>query len=111
MALGLTEEHLELAAAIPGWAQRHSPAAGGRPAAAGGPVSEGDWRAVVGGSRAALVTGGVRPDQGEVWAAIDAASLQITRLVSLDLTRPVARIRASGVALPADRLLAGLDRG
>jgi alkylation response protein AidB-like acyl-CoA dehydrogenase len=82
----------------------------GRPGADGGLVIEGESAPVLGGSMADLVIAGVRTDRGEVWAAIDAASLQITRLDSLDLTRPVARIRAAGVAVPADRLLAGLDR-
>src|SRR5712691_3210722 len=66
---------------------------------------------VLGASLADLVIAGVQTDRGEVWAAIDAASLEITRLDSLDLTRPVALIRADGIALPADRLLTGLDRG
>ena len=35
MALGLTEEHLELAAAVRGWAQRNCPAEGSGPAADG----------------------------------------------------------------------------
>ena len=38
MALGLTEEHLELAAAVRGWAQRNCPAEAIR-AAADGPDS------------------------------------------------------------------------
>src|SRR6266581_3439668 len=175
MALGLTEEHLDLAAAIRGWAQRNCPPEVMR-AAANGPdsgseryleslrpglaeqgvlglhlpeehrgqgyglpelavaleelgrallpgaylptvfasaalVTEGEAAPVLGASLADLVIAGVQTDRGEVWAAIDAASLQITRLDSLDLTRPVALIRADGIALPADRLLTGLDRG
>ncbi len=47
---------------------------------------------------------------GEMWAAVDAGALEITPLDSLDLTRPVARVRAAGVSVPADRLLSGLDR-
>src|SRR6266700_2697230 len=76
-----------------------------------GLVSEGEAAPVLGASLADLVIAGVQTDRGEVWAAIDAASLEITRLDSLDLTRPVALIRADGIALPADRLLTGLDRG
>ncbi len=66
---------------------------------------------VLGASLADLVIAGVHTEHGEIWAAIDGASLQITRLDSLDLTRPVARIRADGVMLPADRLLTGVGRG
>jgi alkylation response protein AidB-like acyl-CoA dehydrogenase len=76
----------------------------------GGLIIEGESAPVLGASLADLVIAPVQTDQGEAWAAIDAASLEITRLDSLDLTRPVARIRAHGIALPADRRLAGLDR-
>ena len=83
----------------------------GRAGPDGGLVIEGEAAPVLGASLADLVIAGVQTDRGEVWAAIDAASLEITRLDSLDLTRPVALIRADGIALPADRLLTGLDRG
>ncbi len=82
----------------------------GRAGADGGLVIDGESAPVLGASLADLVIAGVQTDRGEVWAAMDAADLEITRLDSLDLTRPVARIRAAGLALPADRLLTGLDR-
>ena len=52
----------------------------------------------------------VQTEGGEVWAAMDASSLEVTALESLDLTRPVARVRADRTVVPADRLLTGLDR-
>ena len=52
----------------------------------------------------------VQTGGGEVWAAVDAGALDVTALSSLDLTRPVARVQASGLAVPPDRILAGLTR-
>src|ERR1022692_3151379 len=83
----------------------------GRTGLDGGLIINGGSAPVLGASLADLVIAGVQTEHGEIWAAIDAAGLEITRLDSLDLTRPVARIRAAGLALSADRLLAGLDRG
>ena len=48
--------------------------------------------------------------EDELWAVIDAADLTITGLDSLDQTRPLATVRASGVRVPAGRILAGLTR-
>jgi alkylation response protein AidB-like acyl-CoA dehydrogenase len=83
----------------------------GRAGPDGGLVIDGESAPVLGASLADLVVAGVQTEHGEIWAAIDAAGLEITRLDSLDLTRPAARIRAAGLTLPADRLLTGLDRG
>jgi 3-oxochol-4-en-24-oyl-CoA dehydrogenase len=79
-------------------------------AAAGGLVVEGGCGPVLGAGLADLVILPVQTDHGEVWAAIDAANLDITALESLDLTRPVARVRADQAVVPAERLLTGLDR-
>src|SRR5258708_17480065 len=78
--------------------------------AAGGLVVEGESSPVLGASLADVVILPVATEGGEVWAALDASSLSITALDSLDLTRPVARVRADPVVVPADRLLTGLDR-
>ena len=83
----------------------------GRAGPDGGLIVDGESGPVLGASLADLVVAGMQTEKGEVWAVIDAASLQIARLDSLDRTRPVARIHATGVTVPADRLLAGLDRG
>jgi alkylation response protein AidB-like acyl-CoA dehydrogenase len=78
--------------------------------AAGGLVIEGESGPVLGASMADLVILPVQTDGGEAWAAIDAGRLEITALESLDLTRPVAQVRAERTVVPADRLLTGLDR-
>jgi alkylation response protein AidB-like acyl-CoA dehydrogenase len=77
----------------------------------GGLIIDGSAAPVLGAGLADLVIAGVQTEHGEIWAVIDTASLEITGLDSLDLTRPVARIRADGLTLSADRLLTGLDRG
>jgi 3-oxochol-4-en-24-oyl-CoA dehydrogenase len=76
----------------------------------GGLALEGESGPVLGGSAADLVVLPVQTEDGEVWAAIDAGALDIAALESLDLTRPVARVRAERAVVPADRLLTGLDR-
>ena len=73
-------------------------------------VIDGESGPVLGGSLADLVILPVQTDTEEVWAAIDATSLDVSALESLDLTRPVARVRAGRAAVPADRLLTGLNR-
>ena len=86
-------------------------AAGARPGTAdGGLVIEGESGPLLGASLADLIIVPVQTEDGEVWAAIDASSFEITALDSLDLTRPVARVRADRVTVPADRVLTGLDR-
>src|SRR5215831_5898317 len=47
----------------------------------------------------------------EPWVAVDAADLEITPLDSMDVTRPVARVSASGLAVPSGRVLSGLPPG
>jgi 3-oxochol-4-en-24-oyl-CoA dehydrogenase len=78
--------------------------------AEGGLVVEGESSPVLGAWMADLVVLPVQTDTGEVWAAIDATSLDITAVESLDLTRPVAQVRAERAVVPASRLLTGLDR-
>jgi alkylation response protein AidB-like acyl-CoA dehydrogenase len=53
---------------------------------------------------------GAAAQQEEIWIAADAAGLAIAPLDSLDLTRPAARVTAAGTAVPAGRVLSGLDR-
>jgi 3-oxochol-4-en-24-oyl-CoA dehydrogenase len=86
-----------------------TPAAGASPAD-GGLIVEGESGPVLGASMADVVIVPVQTEGGEVWAALDASSLEITALDSLDLTRPVTRVRADRAVVPADRLLTGLDR-
>jgi 3-oxochol-4-en-24-oyl-CoA dehydrogenase len=91
-----------------------SPAGGSGPRAgtegSGGLVVTGECGPVVGATLADLIVLPVQTDGGEVWAALDAAGLEITPLDSLDLTRPVATVRASNTVVPADRVFTGLTR-
>src|SRR6266496_4338757 len=66
-----------LAAAAPGVTGRAGPD--------GSLIIDGEAGPVLGGSLADVVIAGVQTDQGEVWEAIDAASLDISGLDSLDL--------------------------
>jgi 3-oxochol-4-en-24-oyl-CoA dehydrogenase len=79
-------------------------------AAGGGLLLTGSWSPVLGGSLADLAVLPAAGPGGETWVVVDAAELTVTPLDSLDLTRPVARLEADGVAVPAERVLAGLDR-
>jgi len=47
---------------------------------------------------------------GTVWVAVDASSLDITGVDSLDLTRRLGRVTATDVAVPAERQLARLPQ-
>jgi len=76
----------------------------------GGLVVDGDAGPVLGAGLADLLVLPVDTDDGETWIAADAASLEISDLQGLDLTRPMARVRADHVTVPAGRLLPGLSR-
>jgi len=82
----------------------------GRADGRGGLIIDGSCWPVLGGSTADLLIAPVRTDEGEVWVAADTTAFDITELDSLDLTRPVARVAAWGVSLPADRILGDTDR-
>src|SRR5215469_2967583 len=73
-------------------------------------VVEGESGPVLGAWMADVIILPVQTEAGEVWAALDASRLEITVLDSLDLTRPVARVRADRAVVPSGRLLTGLDR-
>jgi 3-oxochol-4-en-24-oyl-CoA dehydrogenase len=76
----------------------------------GGLVLTGSSAPVLCGSLADVVVLPVTAEGGEIWVVVDAADLSVTALDSLDLTRPVARLDADGVAVTGDRVLTGLDR-
>ena len=80
------------------------------PASDGGVVLRGSCAPVLGGSLADLIVMPVGLAGNESWVAVDAADLEITPLDSLDLTRPVAELRAEGLGVPAERVLGGLSR-
>ncbi|WP_285583070.1 acyl-CoA dehydrogenase [Actinoallomurus iriomotensis] len=64
---------------------------------------------VLGGALADVIVAPVSTEDGERWVAVDASALTVTPLASLDRTRRVARIEAADVAVPADRVLTGLE--
>jgi alkylation response protein AidB-like acyl-CoA dehydrogenase len=82
--------------------------------ATGGPgdlVIDGSCGPVLGACFADLLILPAAAGGEESWVAVDAADLEITPLDSLDLTRPVARVSASGLRVPAGRVLSGLSPG
>jgi 3-oxochol-4-en-24-oyl-CoA dehydrogenase len=62
---------------------------------------------VLGAPDADVVIFPVRPEQDTAWVAVDAASLKITPVDSLDLTRQIGRVSVD-VLVPVDRQLGGL---
>jgi len=76
----------------------------------GGLVISGESGPVLAGPLADVIIACVQCPEEAVWVVIDSADLQVTPLDSLDLTRPVASAWADAVAVPADRILAGLNR-
>src|SRR4051794_8370404 len=64
---------------------------------------------VLGAALADVIVLPVSTDDGEEWVAVDASAVTVTPLKSLDRTRRVARVEAAELALPADRILTGLE--
>jgi 3-oxochol-4-en-24-oyl-CoA dehydrogenase len=77
----------------------------------GGLVITGSADCVLGAPGADLIILPARAEAGTVWVAVDADSLDITSVASLDLTRPLGRVSAADVAVPADRRLTRLAAG
>jgi alkylation response protein AidB-like acyl-CoA dehydrogenase len=85
----------------------------GLPAEAGSESSimvNGEAGPVLAGAMAEVVVAAVDLPDGEVWVVLDSTDLHVTPVDGVDLTRPLARIVADSVAVPADRVLAGVDR-
>ncbi len=74
-----------------------------------GLILDGTSSPALGASLADIVVLPAQTDQGEVWLAVDAADLEIAALDGLDLTRPLARVRADHVFVPAERIMTGLS--
>ncbi|MFE2229420.1 acyl-CoA dehydrogenase [Streptomyces kronopolitis] len=72
----------------------------------GGYVLDGTAPPVLAGADADLLVLAARTPDGPVWLAADAAALTVRAQESADPTRPTAEVRAEGVLVPADRLLA-----
>jgi alkylation response protein AidB-like acyl-CoA dehydrogenase len=64
---------------------------------------------VLGASLAGVIVLPVETDKGEEWVAVDASELTVTPVASLDKVRRVGKVEASGVSVPADRVLDGLE--
>jgi 3-oxochol-4-en-24-oyl-CoA dehydrogenase len=71
---------------------------------------DGESAPVLGAGLADLVILPVQAGEDEWWVVVDAADLVVTGLDSLDQTRPLAMVSASGVRVPAGRILPGLTR-
>ncbi|SFI06716.1 Acyl-CoA dehydrogenase [Streptosporangium canum] len=64
---------------------------------------------VLGGALADVLVLPVSTDRGEEWVALDASQATVTPVRSLDLTRGVAKVELDAVAVPAGRVLDGLE--
>ncbi|QFY06473.1 acyl-CoA dehydrogenase [Nonomuraea phyllanthi] len=72
-------------------------------------VVSGTAEPVLGGSLADALVLPVATDDGEEWVLVDASAATVTAIKSLDLTRPVAKVELSEVAVPAERILGGVQ--
>ncbi len=73
-------------------------------------VIRGEARSVPAAGQASILVLPVAIGSGVEWAVLDAASLEIEPVKSVDLLRPVAHVRASGVEIGTDRLLSNLSQ-
>jgi alkylation response protein AidB-like acyl-CoA dehydrogenase len=87
------------------------PGLAGEPVDAGALVIDGASGPVPGASLAGLLVLPTAQGERQAWVAVDASDVTLTPLDSMDLTRPVARVSADKVAVPAGRVLTGLPQG
>ena len=66
----------------------------------GGLIVDGMSSPVAGAALADVLILPVQGPDGEAWAAVDAADLEITPAGSLDLSRPAGQVRAAGLRVP-----------
>ncbi len=83
----------------------------GEPGPGGDLIVTGEISPVLAGPLADLVIAPVRLDGQTIWVALDAAGagVEVSPLDSLDLTRPLAAMRADHARVPAARVLPDLD--
>ncbi len=81
------------------------------PGDGGALVIDGTCGPVTGAGLADLLILPAGQGETQAWVAVDAGDVTLTPLDSMDLTRPVARVSASHVAVPAGRVLSGLPHG
>ncbi|REF01181.1 acyl-CoA dehydrogenase [Thermomonospora umbrina] len=72
-------------------------------------VITGTAQPVLGALLADVIVLPVNTDEGEEWVVVDADTLTVTTLPSLDPVRRVAKVEAVDVSVPADRVLDGLE--
>ena len=87
------------------------PGLGASPGDGGGLVIDGTCGPVTGAGLADLLILPAGQGEAQAWVAVDASDVTLAPLDSMDLTRPVAGVSASKVAVPAGRVLAGLPHG
>ena len=73
-------------------------------------VIRGEARSVPAAAQAAILVLPVAIGSGVEWVVLDAASLEIEPVRSVDPLRPVAHVRASGIEIGSDRLLSNLSQ-
>src|SRR5262245_228601 len=88
-----------------------APGLSAEPGADGGLVINGSCGPVLGGCLADLLILPAGRGAAQDWVAVDAGDVTVTPLDGMDLTRPVARVSASTVGVPAGRVLPGLRPG
>ncbi|MGU3498510.1 acyl-CoA dehydrogenase [Mycobacterium sp. C31M] len=74
-------------------------------------VIRGEVRAVPAAAQASLLVLPVSIDSSEEWVVLDAASVELEEVKSLDPLRPLAHVRVSAVEVASDRVLSNLTRG
>ncbi|MCG7597912.1 acyl-CoA dehydrogenase [Mycobacterium sp. PSTR-4-N] len=75
-----------------------------------GLVVRGEVRAVPAAAQASVLVLPVAIESGEEWVVLDAASLEIEPVPSVDPLRPIAHVRANAVEVSDDRVLSTVSR-
>jgi alkylation response protein AidB-like acyl-CoA dehydrogenase len=86
-----------------------APGLGAEPGPDAGLVIDGSCGPVLGAGLADLLILPAGPGEAQAWVAVDARDVTVAPLDGMDLTRPVARVSASQVAVPAGRVLSGVS--
>ena len=81
------------------------------PGDASGLVIDGSCGPVAGACLADLLILPAGQGEAQAWVAVDARDVGLAPLDGMDLTRPVARVSADKVTVPAGRVLSGLPQG
>ncbi|MBX7431814.1 acyl-CoA dehydrogenase [Mycobacterium sp. Y57] len=74
-------------------------------------IIRGEVRAVPAAAQASILVLPVAIESGEEWVILDADTLEIEPVASVDPLRPVAHVRANAVEVGDDRVLGNLSRG